>query len=191
MFSKGSYLVLTKVDLSHPGLSSVSVIKQQCLQVCYTKIINIVPLTSQSCILAPESGPMYRINIPDNLDDPCEYSTIGNLDVDHSQYLLRGFQSSTNKYLWTILQQGPVRQGDNAKAKLVILKDADLESLLKTTTINSELVNHVDFLELLRVSILQCNCLANLHEDFVKLGQSSTKHFFYWLSILLSTIGQR
>ena len=79
MFSKGSYLVLTEVDLSHPGLSSVSVRKQQCLQVCYTKIINILPLRSQSCVLAPESGPMYRINIPDNLDDPCEYSTIGQI----------------------------------------------------------------------------------------------------------------
>ena len=89
------------------------------------------------------------------------------------------------------MEQGPISQGDNAKAKLVILKDLDLESLLKTRTIqsNSKLVKHVDFLELLRVSILQCNCLSSLNKELLELGQNSTKPFLYWLSILLTTIG--
>ena len=185
-FSKGLYVVLTQVDFSSP--TGLSVIKQQCIQVTTNRIIKLLPFKDKSCILATESGPLIEIVIDDSLERPCVYTPIS-VDLDHTQYHLNGFQSSTNKYLWIILQQGPYRHGENAKSRLVILRNSNLSDLL-TIPIHTLLRENVDFLELLRVLLLRSNCLPSLKEDILTLASNSSKSFMYWLSILLSIAGE-
>ena len=185
-FSKGLYVVLTQVDLS--SQTGLTVLKQQCIQVTTNRIIKLLPFKEKTCILATESGPLIEIVIDDTLESPCVYTPIS-VDLDHAQYHLNGFQSSTNKYLWIILQQGPYRHGENAKARLVILRNSNLSTLLTIPT-HTLLREKVDFLELLRVLLLRSNCLPSLKEDLLTLGSNSSKSFLYWLSILLSMAGE-
>ena len=182
-FSKGLYVVLTQVDLG-----SFSVLKQQCIQVTTNRIVKLLPYKENTCILATESGPLIEIVIDGSLERPCVYTPL-NVDLDYAQYNLNGFQCSTNRHLWCVLQQGPYRQGENAKARVVILSHSTLSTLLSNPAIHTSLREKVDYLELLRVLLLRCNCLPSLKEDLLLLATKSSKSFMYWLAILLSEAG--
>ena len=50
LFVKGAYVVLSRLDLSHPGLDAIKVYEQQCVEVCHQKIVTIQAMNPRRSI---------------------------------------------------------------------------------------------------------------------------------------------
>ena len=85
-------------------------------------------MVSGEYIVAPEMGPMFTLNLPMNIEEPCVPKAI-NLEVDKNQSLAcYGLQSSRNGFLWIVLQEAVMPQ---PKGKLTLLTTFDFQKLLK------------------------------------------------------------
>ena len=85
-------------------------------------------LVSDEYIINPETGPVYILKFPTDIEHPCE-PRILNVGTEKNPNLpVRGLQCSKNGFLWIAFQEGAMPQ---AKGKLIVMTLLDFQQLLK------------------------------------------------------------
>lgn len=187
LFAKGNYIVISKLDLSHPTLETINVSPRQWIQAGTHNVVDIKQFSREDWLIALEHGPLSLLKIPSNLEDPCDMTDLPS-DVDLSNYSCQGLERSKNGYIWACLQEGPINRVDQFKCKVTLMTPYDCHSL-KIDGLSMLTIDHVDLLEAFRMLVLLQPPEQFIEDIYRKMVESRVSNFKYWISVLFSVVG--
>ena len=188
LFVKATYIVISEVDFSHPALETISVKRQQCLQIINQNIINVIESKpGKEYLVGIEHGPTYLLKVPQNLEEECEIEPIDQTDFDRMKYRVQTFQGSKNN---AILTQAQVSLHSKDEVRLIFFTNDEMGELLNSLVNDkklSELYPITDVLEVLRLQLISSQeVVQDLHEKLAGLKKPTPFHF--WISTVLASL---
>ena len=187
LFVKATYIVISEVDFSHPAMETISVKRQQCLQIINQNIINVIESEpGKEYLVGIEHGPTYSLKVPQNLEQECQIDAIDQTDFDRMRYRVQTFQGSKNN---AILTQAQVSLHSKDEVRLIFFTNDVMGALLKWLVSEeiSELYPITDVLEVLRLQLISSQeVVQDLHEKLA--GLKKPTHFHFWISNVLASL---
>ena len=188
LFCKGTYVVISELDLSNPTLQTIMVKRQQCIQISNHSIISVLEsIPGEEYVVGVEHGPLNLLRIPADLGQASDFIPMDSTDFDKMMYKIRDFQNSRNGGIWTILQTTLISK---EHTKLIFLTNQNINDLLEKFVLDANIKNLTiipDYLEVMRLLLLQCQTISQeLYSKLNHLSRVSPIH--YWISNFFATL---
>ena len=200
MFVKGTYVVISELDVSNPALETISVKRQQCIQISNDSI-HIMSVVEKSpgeeYLVALEHGPLFLLKVPQDIERESDFMPIDDTSFDKMKFKVINFENSSNGAIWTLLQTSLVSKD---QARLIFTTDQDVGDLIEKflvyeppgrSGVNSKyhLIMVTDLLEVLRLLLLQYQVIASdLYLKLSCLEKVSPVH--YWMATFFANASQ-
>ena len=202
MFVKGTYVVISELDVSNPTLETISVKRQQCIQISNDSIhiMSVLEkIPGQEYLVALEHGPLFLLKIPEDIEQESDFMPIDAADDTTSmKFKVLNFENSSNGAIWTLLQTSLVSKDE---ARLIFMTDQDVGDLIEKFLVfdsgifnpvvaapgpaNSKyhLIMFADLLEVLRLLLLQYHQVI-ASDTFLKLSclEGKILPVHYWMA---------
>ena len=193
MFVKGTYVVISELDVSNPALETISVKRQQCIQISSDSIhiMSVVEkIPGEEYFVALEHGPLFLLKVPEDIERESDFMPIDDTSFDKMKFKVLNFESSSNGAIWTLLQTSLVSKD---QARLIFMTAQDVSDLIEKflgyeqqqpgMTNSKSLTMVTDLLEVLRLLLLQYQDIE--HDLFLKLScleLEKISPIHYWMA---------